>query len=65
MDIYKKPVILDDYLNVNGPQLDEDKLLLFHYLMMNYIKIENMNGLNLDEKQFEESEFFIKNFYND
>ena len=63
MDIYKKPVILDDYLNVNGPQLDEDKLVV---ISLPYDELYQNRKyewfLNLDEKQFEESEFFIKKF---
>ena len=63
IDSTKKSTRLDDYLNVNGPELDLNKLKIISLPYDELFKNKKYQWfLNLNEEQFKESKFFIQEF---
>ena len=59
INIYKKSTNLNDFLNVNGPKLDMKRLKVISLPYNDLFKNQKYQWfLNLNEKQFEESNFF-------
>jgi len=63
IDRFKKITKLDDYLNVNGPEIKIDDLKVISLPYRELFKNRKYIWfLRLNKKQFEESKFYIQNF---